>query len=179
MRKPGWVAAIIAVGVAAVGLILWLWFSESVPTVRLVSDNPNDRTSPSFEPSTMVRATFKSGEPYCPPGRPNCCDTWVTDYATHAPITAVVDFFERLGFKVRGEPGIIDAQGNISPGGELVRWGGDRGVGSRWRKVDISTGEVYGLRQWPTVVEVFAAECNGSSEKREPVTKLEPIGERV
>ena len=153
MRKPWWVAVIIAAGAAGVGLVLWLSFSESVPTVRLVSDNPHDRTSPSFEPSTMVRATFKSGEPYCPNGRPDCCDTWVTDYATHAPIRAVVNFFERLGFKVRGEPA----------GGELVRWAGDRGVGSRWRKVDISTGEVYGQRQWPTVVEVFAAECTGGS----------------
>lgn len=161
MRKPGWVAAIVAVGVAGIGLVLWLSFSERGTSLRLVSDDPNEGASPSFEPSTMIRATFKSSaELYCPDSRPNCCDTWVTDYATHAPITVVVDFFERLGFRVRGQPGVIDARGNISPGGELVRWAGDRGAGSRWRKVDISTGEVFGLRQWPTVVEVFAAACS-------------------
>jgi hypothetical protein len=154
MRKPVWVAAIIVAGVAGVGLLLWLSVSQSVTEVRLVSDDPKDRASPSFEPSTIIRATFRSGaEPYCPPTGPNCCETWVTTYGTRAPITELVGFFEGLDFRVRGQPGTIDARGNFSPGGELVRWAGDRGSGVRgWRKVG-------GRPEWPSVVVVDAPAC--------------------
>jgi hypothetical protein len=159
MRRPWWVGGIIAAGVAAVAFLLWLSLSEG-GSLRLVADDPKQSTTPFFEPSTVIRPTFKGGEPYCPPTRSNCCETWVTTYATEAPITEVVDFFEGIGFRVRGEPGIVDARGNVSPGSALVRWAGDRGAGVRgWRKVDISIGWIWGQPKWPTVVELFAPAC--------------------
>jgi hypothetical protein len=159
MRRPGWAAAIIAAGAAAAGVLLWI--SLSPAPLRLVSDDPMHPATPSFVPSTVIRATFRgSAEPYCPPGRSNCCETWVTSYGTRAPITEVVDFFEGLDFTVRGQPGTIDARGNFSPHGVLVRWAAGRGSGvPGWRKVDISTGRVWGRPEWPSVVDVYAPAC--------------------
>jgi hypothetical protein len=69
------------------------------PAVGLVADVAADPATPRFEPSQVIRETFVSdAEPYCPPGRDNCCPTWLTDLGTEVPTEDVAAFFERLGF---------------------------------------------------------------------------------
>lgn len=128
--------------------------------IRLIADDPADPTSPTFEPSEVVRETFVSdAEPYCPPGRDNCCPTWLTDYGTDMSIEDVVAFFEGLGFK--GSGATVDERSSPAPGGRLVRWAGSRGSGlTGWRKVDIALGSMAGRDDWATVVELFAPACS-------------------
>jgi hypothetical protein len=126
---------------------------------RLVADVAADPATPRFAPSQVIRDTFVSdAEPYCPPGRDNCCPTWLTDFGTEVPIDDVVAFFDRLGFEGRGA--YVDENWSPSPGGRLVRWVGERGSGlGEWRRVDISDGAGAGRPRWATVVELFAPAC--------------------
>jgi hypothetical protein len=110
------------------------------PAVRLVADVAADPATPRFEPSQVILETFVSdAEPYCPPGRDNCCPTWLTDLGTKVPTEDIAAFFEWLGFD--GQGAFVDENWSLSPGGRLLRWAGERGSGTtEWRRVDISDG---------------------------------------
>jgi hypothetical protein len=134
------------------------------PAVRLVADVAADPATPRFEPSQVIRETFVSdAEPYCPPGRDNCCPTWLTDLGTEVPTEDVAAFFEWLGFD--GQGAFVDENWSPSPGGRLLRWAGERGSGTtEWRRVDISDGAGAGHPRWATVVELYAPACGEVAE---------------
>ena len=151
--------------VGLVGVGVWAIVAQiSTPEVRITGDDSADPASPRFEPSEILRATFRSeADPYCARGAgSNCCPVWLTDWGTDAPIEEVVAAYEAIGFEVQGGAGTVDDEGNLDPDGELIRWVGTRGTDEEvWRKVDIATGPTAGRLEWATYVAVSAAACDG------------------
>lgn len=161
MSKPRAIVLLVVVGLVGVGV--WALVAQiTAPQVRITVDDPADPASPRFEPSEIIRATFRSeADPYCARGAgSNCCPVWLTDWGTAAPIEEMVAAYEAIGFEVRGRPGTADEEGNFDPEGELIRWVGTRGTDEDvWRKVDIATGPTAGRLEWATYVAVSAAAC--------------------
>lgn len=148
--------------VGLVGAGVWGVVAQiTAPDVRITVDEATDPASPRFEPSEVLRETFRSqADPYNSPDGQSC-DVWLTGWGTDAPIEEVVAAYEAIGFGVQGRPGTVDDEGNFDPDGELIRWVGTRGDDeNEWRKVDIATGAVAGRPEWATAVAVLAPACD-------------------
>lgn len=129
-------------------------------TIEPVRDDPNNPADPAYPDAQVIDPTHSTGDSTCcfvyPEGSPGCPAT-ITSFGTDDSIEDVVDFYEEVGFRVLGKPGLANEEGEPDPEGELVRWVGRRpGNEISWREVDIFTGEIGGVPEWETAFTVSA-----------------------
>lgn len=131
---------------------------------RSFRDDPRKPADPAYPEAQIIRATHSTRETstccFAYPEGGGECPAIITSYGTNDSIGDVVDFYEEIGFQVKGEPGLANEEGEPDPEGELVRWVGVRsGDEIRWREVDIFTGEIGGVPEWETAFTISAPDC--------------------